>query len=363
MKRRKLSDSLEFVIIFVAILYRYLGIWGFIDSNIRYLIFFPFMIATVFLILWKKKFQKKEFEKILIILLFSVYIFFSSNEIDLIISLMMALIFLKEDGDKSLIKNYFIISTIFFIITIILYQSGILIGRDTIRNLDGNIINRQSLGFGNVNTPFMYLLPILIGINLLYFTKNNKLLLYTIICGIVSFIIYKLTDSRTGVFIIIFYLLCLWINKYNPKFFSKRKTTVFLFICIGITIGFTIYGKDINSFLNRMLTNRPYIINNYFSSGFPPILWGKMVVSLDNTYAWLLYVNGIIATCIYIWIFFKSTKKIGNNSKINLLIVVYLLYFIFERVLIYATNFIIVIQIMYIITNHKEMLWLEKEEE
>ncbi len=118
------------------------------------------------------------------------------------------------------------------------------------RFVNGKYIVRETFGFANPNSVFLFLLPIFAGYIFFRFDDYNKwdrvILIGT------SFYIYKATMSRTGFLTIILALLLVDILKFiNLKQYDKVKKII-KFMPIIFLIGSVIVGTVANNIFNRL---------------------------------------------------------------------------------------------------------------
>ena len=255
------KNILEKFIVFIAILFKYLSIWNFFDGISKYIIIIFTCIISIIVVL-RKSFNKNELIKIVLLFCCSAIVTFISNEIDFMISLLIALLFCKkEGGDFKLVKYFTISSVSCYIITLVFGTLGIVKSSNAVRLINGNIITRNSLGFEHVNAVFKNLLPIALGIVILVSNKKHKekVIIMTIIL-LISYFLYIFTNCRTG-FLMIAVLWIYILLENRLKSISKTTKTKYFFLIFTIITFFIsfIFGKNENNIMNLLLSNRPYI--------------------------------------------------------------------------------------------------------
>ena len=363
------KSVLLFLLVFLAILFKYLSMWSYlILGNFKTsLPLFLVIIALFFVLISNLKVLKKNFKKMLLLGIGGVIITVMTSSIDYAIACLFAIVFsISKDGDKKFVKYFFISSIILFILTILMSVMGILPENNSIRRVNGETLVRANLGFTGMNTVFLCFLPIVLSFFILYEKKfEKKKLLVIIITFFISYVLYKATLCRTGFYCSLIMLLLFFFvdNIHNSKIISvlvKYSYIILLIISIGIAI---IYGSTYENSVNMILTGRPYYWN-YYISNYQLSLTGIDILNtmpLDNAYLTYLYDYGIICFILFAYITFISQKSISKNKYILLAFLVFAIYGIFENNFIYHYNFMLTLQMIYII-GIKDSCTLIKEE-
>ena len=363
------KSVLLFLLVFLAILFKYLSMWSYlILGNFKTsLPLFLVIIALFFVLISNLKVLKKNFKKMLLLGIGGVIITVMTSSIDYAIACLFAIVFsISKDGDKKFVKYFFISSIILFILTILMSVMGILPENNSIRRVNGETLVRANLGFTGMNTVFLCFLPIVLSFFILYEKKfEKKKLLVIIITFLISYVLYKATLCRTGFYCSLIMLLLFFFvdNIHNSKIISvlvKYSYIILLIISIGIAI---IYGSTYENSVNMILTGRPYYWN-YYISNYQLSLTGIDILNtmpLDNAYLTYLYDYGIICFILFAYITFISQKSISKNKYILLAFLVFAIYGIFENNFIYHYNFMLTLQMIYII-GIKDSCTLIKEE-
>ena len=363
------KSVLLFLLVFLAILFKYLSMWSYlILGNFKTsLPLFLVIIALFFVLISNLKVLKKNFKKMLLLGIGGVIITVMTSSIDYAIACLFAIVFsISKDGDKKFVKYFFISSIILFILTILMSVMGILPENNSIRRVDGETLVRANLGFTGMNTVFLCFLPIVLSFFILYEKKfEKKKLLVIIITFLISYVLYKATLCRTGFYCSLIMLLLFFFvdNIHNSKIISvlvKYSYIILLIISIGIAI---IYGSTYENSFNMILTGRPYYWNYYISNYQLPLTGIDILntMPLDNAYLTYLYDYGIICFILFAYITFISQKSISKNKYILLAFLVFAIYGIFENNFIYHYNFMLTLQMIYII-GIKDSCTLIKEE-
>lgn len=351
----KLESINKQLIILIGLSFRLVPIF-YQSTYLNYLLIIILLLLTILNIL-KLKLPRDKFFKMITLLLLSLLIFIVYREDNLFIYYAIALAFLK-DKDDLIIKKFLTISIAWFCIILIAGKLSIINVVEGGRYIDGETIMRNSLGFGNINSVFIYYLGIIFG--LYYFLGNQKfkLFLMYIPTTLIVLYLYKETNCRTGFYIYLFFIITSLI--YSKKINSYFKIIVpYLFLTFTI-VSFLIaiiYGTTMGNEVNLLLSGRPYF-SYYYIKNFKFIsLLGTGITShyiLDNYYLSLLVKSGIVGYITYFYIFNKGTKLINNNFIYSLIIIVTLIYGILECGL--YGNFIYVIILKNIISSNDEVL-------
>lgn len=333
----------EGIIIFLSILLKYLIIHE-TEESIIY-IYLVLVILFTFGIIFQKKFQVKEFLKIIFFLGLSLYFVIMYKDVNLFISVLMAVICLNRRND-DFIKIFLVSSLILYTGNILLNLIGIIPSQNMVRNTTTGVIVRYDLGFGHPNQVFLFLLPIIFSG---YYLYNNKKSFY-VISLIISIIFYKLSYCRTGMMCILFLLFAGWFQTYKG-FFKKNKMLKYIFLIFTLSSLFIAVqcGNDVQNPLNKVLSNRPYCWNWYNKNNLMFSLFGHNFnpkVTIDNFYIYILVDYGIVGYIIYFLVYNFSIKKIKSDYKLCLILLIFLMYGLFEtNVIIGSIQFVFAIQI------------------
>lgn len=353
MKESKLS-LYEKIIIFLCILLKYLITYG-ISKTILYL-YLSVLIFLVVIDIYNKKIPKTQYIKIIIFFCISAYFVVLHQDVNFLISCIMVVICLKKDNN-SYVKTFLYSSILLYLITIFLNIMGVRESNNLIRITDGEIKTRYTLGFKHPNEVFLFFIPIALTGYYLYSDKKK----FYIIISIVSYILYKLSYSRTGfITIILMIVLHILIKKDNIREIFK-KCLPYMFVCMTVLsmIIAKLYGYSTDNFVSEALSSRPYFWNLYLSNMNIFSLIGNNVVEnwhIDNFYLYLFIELGVIGYIIYYAIYRKSIKILKNfNEKLILIIFVFMIYGLTEtNVIIGSINFAFTLQLKAMIEQTKK---------
>lgn len=338
----KKDITLEKLFIIMIVSLNYFRFYNFIPK--LFVIFYMFIIILLFIyLLFKKKFSKKGFLSIILLSIIGVFCLYI-NKNDMFFFFIICSISIIDMDNDEFIKYFFYASLVMFILTIILNIFGILPSYN-INKYDGEIIyKRYSLGFGHVNSVFLYYLPILFGFYHIFVKDKKSKLIHFIIQFVIIYILYKVTLCRTGFLISILFLSYTLFN--NKCYCNKHIKYTFLFFTIISLLVAVIYGFNQSNFVNSLLSNRAYLVNYYIKNNLIINLFGNrfdLVYTLDNLYAFILVKYGIIIYIIYMFIYFYSIKKIEDNDRYLIYIFFFLLYGLSEGNM--CTNFMLILQL------------------
>lgn len=264
--------------------------------------------------------------------------------------------------DKEFIKRYLIINLICYLGVIFLYSNNIyfLPQIDSFRIVGEEIKIRKSLGFSHPNAVFVYLIPIFLSY---MYIRIEKWRLYDslFIFGI-SNVLYRLTNSRTG--FILNSIIIIYIHMWNlfEEYLEKIKLIKFFYLnlftimtTLSLSIGIFFH---LNSKLNELLSLRPMIWYEYsynFISNISILKRSKLkYLALDNSYLWILFLDGVLIWILYNYTYYKILKNIFYKKEIKIIVIYLLLYSLFENIWtsIYINPFFVIGMIL--IINKKE---------
>lgn len=348
-------NYLEIIIIFLSILFKYLVSFE-IKKSILYLLI-AFICFLILLDLKNLKILKKELIRISIFLCIALFFVIFQQDVNFLISLIFAIIIMKNQ-DKDFIKIFFFSSIILYLFTIVLYLLEVRPDNVMIRYVEGIIQKRYSLGFSHPNEVFLFYLPIVLSG---YYLFSNKKIYY-IIMLLASCILYKLSLCRTGFYTVLIFLILSKIypiKKIAKSNIFVIKNIIFIFTIISLLVAY-LFGNELNNTISSLLSGRPYYWNYYLNHNLMFTLLGKNKVEgyyLDNFYIYLLVQLGIIGTYIYHKINKKSIEKMITNRKYIIILLTFLIYGLTEaNVIIGSINFIFAIQLKSLLVYEKEEL-------
>lgn len=342
-------NFIEKIIIFLEIFFKYLITYG--VSDIFLCLYLIILITIVLVDLYKRKMYVSELKNILIFGLIACYFIIFYFEQNFLISFLLAIVCLNRN-DKDFLKNFFYSSIICFVFTLILNLMGILEVDNIIRNVNGVIIARYTLGFRHPNEVFLFFLPIVLSGFCLFSDKK----MFYILTIISASLLYKFTDSRTGFYVVIIFLIFVLFRKiFTKKLIKKAIPVLFLILTIFSIFLAMFYGENRNNKISRILSGRPYYWNYYVENETLITPFGNNIVEeqvIDNFYIYLLVQLGLVGYIIYFIIYYVSLKNLNYDYKYLIVATIFLIYGLFEaNTIIGSIQFLFAIQLKSIIKN------------
>lgn len=347
-----------FTITMLAMIFRYLAMWDLISPSQRYFILI-IVLLMLGIYLHGKKINKNKIVAIFIILIIGIIDFVISNEIDIFMSLLLAFIYLYDDGDKDFLKHFILASSTLYIVTILLCSYGIINNVEFVRVVGDKQIIRNTLGFPNPNHALTLLTAIIISLGLSINLKKY-IVLFCIFALTTSCLIFYQTNSRTGFYLILLFLILVIFRKFIK--IKKKNIYKYTFLYLTIISFFIAIFFENNVILNDILTNRPSLWANHINN-LPISLFGFANAKVDNNYLWLIYRHGIIVYLFYFYIYVKSFKYFSKDKLLFISYMMILIYSMFENTLNYAMNPIFVICLLYVLNKDSYKMLYSKSRE
>lgn len=348
----------DYILTFLAVFFKYMLTYKEnINPNGRFTLLYIYLfilIILVFICIYRKKINKNELGRIVIFGVIATYFIVMYSEQNFLISYLLSLICLKKEN-SDFIKSFFVSSTICYSLTIFLHIVGFLPNVTMIRLVDGEYLQRLSLGFSHPNNVFLYWLPIVLSG---YYLFHDKKMFY-LISIILSCILYKFSYCRTGFYVILIFLVLSLLCK-NIKMNSFKNIVPLFFVVLTVISVFIAYkyGYNYSNKISEALSGRPYFWNYYLQNGKLISLFGKNKIEgmyLDNFYIYMLVQLGLIGYTIYFILYYNSIKILKKDIRYLVIIFTFLLYGMFEaNVIIGSVQFMFVIQLKELIScNNK----------
>lgn len=328
--RACIKNFLSFCLIFFCYFIRYIQIL-FNVSNKYFTLYTIFVGAISIIILFKRKYNKKQLFSIAFASFFVVVLTLATQKIDFLIPLFLSLIYVKEDY-KKVIKYILISSIILFFSAVVINFMGITESQIYTRLYNGVVSSRNSLGFPTPNSPFMHFLIIPL---LLYCFSEKKFLYFLLL--IFEYYLFYLTNCRTGFYVCTFFsLFVILVPEKFKKHISQKIPLIFIILTL-ISIFLTLEYKNfpwLDKILSYRLTYLNYNLNNYGIS-----LFGNknMLYTSDNQYIGLIMVYGIFSYAFYFFLYVFFSKYI-YDYKSKILLIFFLIYGMFELNFNFYTN-------------------------
>lgn len=340
-------NRLKKIIVFLVIAFKLLLyiVNCVISTNSLITMMYLFLICILSLpFLFKLKFTRESFIKILIIFIVSFIIFYAYKEDNIFLYSLLGLILIDEDNNE-IVKVIFKSLSMVFILTILLGILNVIPISESYRTIDGESQIRTSLGFPNANAAFAYFVPIVL--SGMYLFKNNKL--FSIIAIIIAITIYRFTMCRTGFYLsVIIIFINLFIKNIDYKKFNKNIFMICFIISILLALFF---GTTKYNTINELLSFRPWFCYQFLKLGISK--WGHGIpdnIILDNLFFKLLANYSIFGIILYYYIY-KNGRKICSKDKYLLYAMIFFsIYNIFEAMTI--GNFVLIIFLKEIIKSY-----------
>ncbi|AYE33883.1 hypothetical protein [Clostridium septicum] len=305
-------------------------------------------------------YTRRELVIIFIFVTLGIVTLIFSKKITVLITI-IAIVFAKNIPLNRLIEVVFKFKILTFIVTIILSLLGIIENNKSFRFMEnGDVITRYSLGFPHANVTYLNFFIIVLLYLYIYYDKV-KLRNYVVILFL-SMLLYKITDSRTGIISVIISLIIPIVlkNKKIIKNAITRKIIIFLpVICGGFSVFSGIYyssGNLVLQKINQALTGRIELASKFLSL-YKIKPFGQVIIEgsnlngsylrIDNGYISLLLAYGIVSFIVFIILETKLLKKYMLDERYReiLLIVSFLIYGITE---VYIYNIFVNISLIFL---------------
>lgn len=314
---------------------------GFVEENL--LNFFKILFLLFYLAFLFKEtnifFKIDQNKKYLLAFLFSILLFIVFKRMYLSILIIIAIGLKKKMFSLYFLQNIILLSIISIII-ILCSKLNLIENKTFIYGIYGyeGFQKRQSLGFNNPNTIGIIFFVIRSGY---YYLKFNKLKYYNfIILGILNYILYTLTYSRTMIVVFICEVLIFYILKYKYNIIKKIMKLGPFFHFIGTLIAIFVFNDSI---FDKVLSKRlSYSYDFFCNTSFINLLFGnkeKFYLPLDNSYVNLIHDYGLIISLIIVFLLTKGIKNLLLNEndeeckRIIYIFLIYLTYSVSEAIL------------------------------
>ncbi len=338
------------LIIFLTILFKYTQLYMGSTINIVSISILGIIVVDIILCLKYKKI--KNTKTFIIMLLLSIIVMIIAKDPNFILPLLIVVI-LQDEDLNVIVKKFFICSVIMFLLTIILSELGIINSIDWYkRDEENHLILRNTLGFGNPNTVFLFIFGILINY---YLIKGRLSLKEKVVWLVIVIFFYQLTLCRTGFIVsVLFILFSNFFNKINENKVVKWifNNAFLLLTILSFIIAFQ-FGKS-NNIIESLLSHRPIYWYLNIQGGIS-LIGNNVQVVLDNYMLNILCKQGILVYIIYMVMFYKAIKKFNQNQsdyKYTVVIIFTLIYGISEAAISVSNN-ISILLIFIIYFNNK----------
>ena len=316
-------------------------------SQLLYLSFFASFVFSV------SSVSRKAFRSIFLILFYvACVIAFVTNgfsTLSLMVTLAVIILCYPLETEK-MIKSITWPRLLSFIAVILLMMLGILPNKIIYRSqaIAGYQANRYSLGFPHPNVVFWFIFPVYTGY--LYLRKNKIRLTECVAHIVVCYVFFKLTDCRTGFYVVLILIGLMILLNYAPKLSSSllrlRILKYAYFIGCLISIFVPMVLKQINPTIFLMLdslTSYRFSLAASSITEYGISLFGNKIdyaMCVDNSYVYMFESFGIIFTimfCLAMYLVIGRMQK-RNNLRCVVVLIVFSLYFMFEKVYLNVMN-------------------------
>ncbi|WP_257430976.1 polysaccharide polymerase [Metaclostridioides mangenotii] len=326
------------------------------------ILFYASIALLLIQFIMKKYHNKSEIASFLIAC--ALYIFTREGSILFMILLAISI---RDIDDKYVVKSYLIMTLVFMIGCMLLsnlFPYITQVEETHYRLVKGVYVLRETFGFSNPNSVFLFSLPIYAAYIFLRFDNYNRYDRLLLI--VMTIFIYSQTKSRTGVLTIVCALIFVELLKvidFKKNFYISiiiKKLPVILLL-ISIVIG-TVLSKT--SLFNMVLSARPAHWNSYISEfGSLFTLFGnkysevvQLTHPLDSSYIYTVAYLGLITLIFILYLLHKGLDIFieNNQKKYIAVIILFVIYSFAENVLFeVGYNFTIILLIKTIIEKDK----------
>lgn len=250
----------------------------------------------------------------------------------------------------------------------------------------GELSVRHTFGYVHPNTCFLMIFVLLVDYLLLRHIYTSKIkFLDVCVTLVIAFIFEHFTNSRAGFLLIILFVIAFYLES-KFKVLEKMKWLTKC-MCYSAPIGLilsmvlvVVYEKMpvLGNMLNQLFTKRLSSMS-YFFQQYGISIWGQITkrvstsqaletgeraLVLDNFYANLLIVYGLVFTIIYLFLHVRTSHYLVKKERYDLLIVltVISIYGLVEGIALNVDyNYFIVLFGVVIFSKHKSYFLIENE--
>lgn len=359
MKSIKFEKRTVFYFLFFIILSFAKGI-GLDNNDLFFNTLTVFSVILLFIHILNEKYSVREILFIAIFTILGIIILIASKKTTILISI-VSIILAKNINYEKLFKAVFVVRLLGFISVISLSLMGLVENVKSYRLLEtGDIITRYSLGFQHANITYLnFLVLVILYIYINYEKLRGRQYIFILI---LSWMLYAVTDSRTGFLVLLITILINILSKKKKlinNFFVRKGIILMPIICSFFILITSIFYSTSNKLLyelNSVLTGR-LELSSRFLKMYNIKLFGQTIIEgsnvngsylrIDSGYISLLLGYGFIIFIIFIIAQISILKRYinsGNNREIAL-IISFLIYGITE---VYIYNIFINISLIFL---------------
>ncbi|WP_283694872.1 hypothetical protein [Clostridium perfringens] len=318
--------------------------------------------ALLFMITNNKRISKKKMALIYIVIIL-VIISRKTNLISIALIVLLSVVAEKSNLENSM-KIFIRINVFMFFIIVanyLLFDFNKICDTTIWRLASNSIYKRYSLGFEHANQAMLFWLGIALGYLSLSNRKNVFKLSFFI--GLITFIIYKLTVSRTSMLVIYFAiaLIIIFRKSLNKPISKTKRICLAVFPTILTIISFLSIELYKYNFINLLFSGRFALYNMYFNIAGLNLFGNEYIeknAMLDNSYLHTFLSKGVIFSLIYLIFIYYLIAKRRELTTIDAIIL--LGYFIvgFAETMLFKFNLIIlIIIVLFRNKNNKSMTY------
>lgn len=358
-----LNKILYTLTLFIILLRKYMISILKLDSPALKIVPILFYVSIILLLVqfvMRKNHNKTEVALFLI----SCVLYVFTREGSILVLILLA-ISIRDIDDQYVVKSY-LIMTLLFVIGCMMLSNLVpyvtQVEESHYRLIGSSYVMRETFGFANPNSVFLFSLPIYTAYIFLRFDNYNKY--DRILLIVMTAFIYFQTMSRTGALTIVGALIFVEILrvidlKRSPVISIGVKLLPILFLIVSLAIG-TVFSNT--SLFNKLLASRPLHWHAYISEyGSMFTLFGnkysemvKLAHPLDSSYIYIFSLLGLVTLVFFFYLLYKGLDIYIKNDKKKYIaaITIFLVYSFAENVLLEAGyNFTIILLIKTIIDN------------
>lgn len=327
-------------------------------------------LTIAFIVLCNAKYKKKEIVYIVMFGILMIIIYINSNILYLVTNIIALALLRDIELDKILTKMFYT-KIILALILIMLLLLGIIHNETIYRITDnGENIIRNCLGFIHPNTAFWNFFTIVA--LYVYYKRNNMNKIDYLSIIIISGIMYKLTNSRTGIYCVFLLLILVFISNNFTKLFNLffiKRSIIYSFSILTLIsiIPSFLYAKtniELFKIINEITSGRVYLgsilYKEYSISWFGTyieLVTDTSRLTIDNGFVYMSVVFGIVFMVMMSILYIKLFKKMYKDERyIEIsLILVFFVYCMAEKVFFNIfTNFTIAF-FVYLLYNNSNI--------
>lgn len=188
-----------------------------------------------------------------------------------------------------------------------------------------------ALGMGNPNTAMAFLLgAVMSGAYVFYDTKYRKR--YGVIMSLITFAVFSLTGSRTGLASLVIFLLFYLFGSFRTSLYLKMFIPLMVVVLVALSVFIGLRFGVTDNIVNDFLTTRPYQWNLRLNNGALTNFVGNSDTyvtaidrseryPLDNQYIYFLARGGWLTLVVAINLCFAGLKRVKYPVVVYMVLV------------------------------------------